>query len=304
MEQTTALAPEPTQAATSELQPTQGASVDGGVPEETAQSDVDAAQAAAAAAEEAANAAANRTRANKRFSDLSRERNAALEEAAYWRGVAETKAGGQQQPQPQPQPAPARADAPPDPSDLTRYPSGEFDPQYMRDLARFEARDILRSEREEAAQREAFMEGKQRYEATLDAIDAENFDGEATGRASETLARIARADRVLCDTITSAQNPAWIAEHFTRNPADLQYAMGLSPVQRGVFIGRLDARFATYLSAQPATRPAPAPQPAPANPQPAVTATPTVGGRSVAPPFDPNKGSMEDFIRWRTASNA
>lgn len=290
------------QPATTELQPGQGVPADGVVPAEEAQPDA-AAQAAAAEAE-ARKAEDNRNRANRRFSDLTRERNAAIEEAAYWRGVAEAKAGGQQQPQqqPQPQPSPAQAGAAPNPNDTNRYPGGEFDPQYMRDLARFEARQELQAIEAERAKQREFETGRERYHAALDAIDTEEFDGNPTGQAAETIARIARADRTLCDTITAAQNPAWIAEHFARFPSDVSYALSLPPVQRALLIGQLDAKYGAYAAARPRHTPAQQQQAAPApqaSPAPQLTPAPQVNGRGSSPNFNPETASYEEYAKAR-----
>jgi hypothetical protein len=298
LENQSAPAGEPVQTNTSELLPGPGAPVDGVVFDENAQPDVVAAEAAAAAEAEAAKVTANRERGQRRYSDLSREKNEALQEAAYWRGVAEAKANGQQPAQPQQGQQPVQANTLPNGEpNPDNYPAGEFDRDYIRALAAFEAKQIIASERNEQAQRVEFESGKQRYQGAIAAAEAEGFEDGV-----RTLAQIARADRPTVDIITAAENPHWIGEHFARNPQDLQYAMSLPPGPRAMFIGKLDARFSTYIAATPAPKAAPASQPAPANPQPAVTATPMVGGRSVAPPFDPNKGSMDDYIRWRSAS--
>jgi len=294
MEPNTAPASEPVQANTSELQPG-GAPVDGVVIDENAQTEAAAAQAAAAAEAEVAKANANRERGQRRYSDLTRERNAALEEAAYWRGVAEAKAQGQQPPaQPQGQPAQANAlpNGAPNPD---AYPAGEFDGQYIRDLARFEAKNILAEERQHEAQAREFETGRERFSNAISLAEGEGFEDGA-----RTLAQIARADRSTVDIITAAENPHWIGQHFAVNPQDLQYAMRLPPAQRAMFIGKLDARFSAYIAATPAPAPvkAPASQPAPVSQQP--TPTPQLGGRGVSH-FNPETASYEEYRAAREA---
>lgn len=284
---------DPVQANTSELQPGQGAPADGVVIDENAQADAAAVEAAAAAEAEAAKANANRERTNKRFSDLSRERNSALEEAAYWRGVAEAASRGQQPPaQPQGQ-QPAQANVLPNGEpNPDNYPAGEFDREYIRALAAFEAKQILASERTQEAQRVEFETGKERYQNAISLAEADGFEDGA-----RTLAQIARADRPTVDIITAADNPHWIGEHFARNPQDLQYAMHLPPAQRAMFIGKLDARFSTYIAATPAPKPTPASQPAPANPIPVPA--PQVIGRGATPNFNPETADYEAYKRAR-----
>jgi len=291
------------QPAATELQPGQGVPADGVVAAEEAQPD--AAALAAAAEAEARKAEDNRNRANRRFSDLTRERNAAMEEAAYWRGVAEAKANGQKQPQQQGQQPAAAQSAPggaPDPSDTNRYPGGEFDPQYMRDLARFEARQELQAVEAERARRREFEAGMERYHAAIDAIDTEEFDGAPTGQAAEALAHIARKDRSLCDIITASRNAAWIAEHFARFPSDIPYALSLSPSDRGLLIGELSAKYGAYAAARPRQAPAQQQQAAPppqASPASQFTPPPQVVGRGPSPTFNPETASYEEYAKAR-----
>jgi hypothetical protein len=254
-----------------------------------------------------------RSRKEQRFSELSRRANEAEREAAYWRGIAEGKGVAQngQTPAPQPQAQNPQANGPPDPAN---YAAGEFDPAYIRDLARHTVREERAAmEREEAerarqtAERAQFEEAKARFVSAYEATQAEAeratdpYYQDAFDAGARFLLQLG-SQRELADAIAESDDPALAAAYFAKNREHWQEIASLRPYQRAVQIDRVVAHIARTVRG-PATRPAaqaqPAPQPAPTQPNQPLQATPTISGRGSTPVFDPNQGTMDDYLRWR-----
>lgn len=290
--------------AAAELQPGVGAPVDGAVDDNTAQPTNDDVAAQEAAAAEEARAQANRDRANRRFGDLTKERNAAAQEAAYWKGIAEERARSGAPPRPLEQlaAAPADANAPPNPAD---FAAGEFDPAFTRALARFEAKQILAEERTAQQQAQAQAEaqramqaGETRWRTAIETATSEGFEEGAL-----VLDRLGRTPgmRDVVDSITETADPAYAAEYFARNPEELQAVIQMPPRQRDRYLGAVEVQAAQWRKAQTARSAQPAPTPARTQnapvQQPAMQATPTVNGRGATSVFNPETASLADFER-------
>lgn len=263
------------------------------------------------------------SRKDMRFADLTKERNKAREEAAYWRGIAEAARMGQNAPKPPSSEAPPAAPADPEP-DPAAFAGKEWDPAYLREVARWEGRQEARRLAEETKQSQAreteaqaahreFEEGRQRFIEARDiqAREIEEQFPQYAGAVTETLDNIARMEPPrtpgrLIDIVTLAENPAWVAAALATKSGLLQQIAGLSPERRALAIGKIDAQISANLAnAQTAPRPAPTPAPsaaaAPSNPNPAPTPPPTINGRGAVPSIDPNKANMDDYKRWREA---
>lgn len=237
-------------------------------------------------------------RANKRFSDLSRERNQAREEAAYWKGVAEAARAGQ--PQPAAQPQAVQPSGPPDPES---FPQGRYDPDYAIAMAEYRFEQKLKTEKEaaataerEAAEARTVQEGRARWEGVCE-------QAERAGQGFENALSVLESRdvrRPTMDLITTAEHPLHVAEYFGRKPDQLRALLDLPIVEQARHIARLDVRISDNIRASQARQvETPAPVTAP-TPSPAAMPTAPAGGS--AAPFDPNKGSMEDFVRWRTGA--
>lgn len=256
-----------------------------------------------------------------RFGELTKQRNAAREEAAYWKGVAEAARQGQNAPAPPHPPAQAAVDEDPRPDPHSgKYPGKEFDPSYYADLAEWSGRqsarklaDEQRKEAEARQQREAEQSsleaGRQRFIAAMEASQglAESHPQYAEA-ATLTLERIARSEPVgtpgrLIDCVINAEHPQWVAAALATKPGLLENIQKLGPVERGLAIGRIDAQIGVNLRAQPQTPAAqPAAAPAPSSIPPTAPApAPQVNGRSTASPMDPSKMSMSEYAAWRNA---
>ena len=285
---------------TSELQPGQAAPpADGGVVEPTQPAEV---VPPSQTAEEELRA---RNRKEQRFSDLSRAKNEAEREAAYWRGIAEGK-GLQNGAQP-PQPATPQAAQPqgrPDPNDTSRYPLGQYDERFVEDLAdwKYEQREAAKAKESEAKAREAeeqraFEEGKRLYAEAVQAAEQAGLE-----RGADLLGALGRDPnaRAIVDAITATHVPHGVAEYLAIYPDELRSVASMTPMQRAARLGRI-AEHVSRVTTAPKSPPPPPPAPAQPN-NPALQATPVIGGRGAMPAKDPNNMTMEEFAAWRRES--
>ncbi len=180
----------------------------------------------------------------KRIDALTWEKNEAFRKlAALEAEVATLKAA----------PAPkAETSKGPDPADTTKYPLGEFDAQYLKDLARHEAAAFVQSERErmesETRQREA-AKARADFEAKLTEKDegAYRLLNDPEMPATETMAEV----------ILASDHGVKVADYLGRNPAECAKLAKLSPARQAYELGRLEVR----LTAPPPVSKAPAPVP-------------------------------------------
>jgi hypothetical protein len=94
-----------------------------------------------------------------------------------------------------------------------------------------------------------------------------------------------------------------VAAALATKPGLRQQIYSLDPMSRALAIGRIDAQISANLRASAqAAKPAPQAAKAPASSaQTQVTPPAQVNGRGASPSFDPNKGSMDDYVRWRSS---
>lgn len=229
-------------------------------------------------------------RARYRFSQLSQERNAALQEAAYWRGLAEGKAAVPSAPA---APAAQAAEGPPE---AGNYPGGEFSPEYIRDLSRFEARmearTALEAERRAMQAEAAFEEGRQRFLAVHQAVASAGDD-----LALQFVEQIGhRPDgRALADSLAESEYAPLAAQYFARNPQDWRRIAQLPPTRRAVEIDRIGQTVQYRMQQQQAYAAAQAQQPSRPSPtQPAATPQ-ALNGRGAAPALDPERASLAEL---------
>lgn len=259
-------------------------------------------------ADDAAKADAGRFKG--RISDLTRDRNTAREEAAYWRGIAEARQAGQTS-QAAPPPPPQPVDLEPSPDD---FAGKEFDPKYLRAVAKWEGRQEVKRAQEamtvrqaeeayEAEATRAFEAGRTRFiEARQDAEIIEEQHPQYAGVVAQTLDNIARAEQPgtpgrLVDVLTQAENRAWVVAALATKPGLLNQVMALDPTSRALAIGKIDAQISANLRSA-STAQAAQPKPAPSA-IPPVQPTPMLNGKGAAPSINPDTASMQDYVRWR-----
>lgn len=203
------------------------------------------------------------SRGEKRVQQLLQERHALREQLAYLQGVAQS---GQP---PAPPQQPQQAGPPPLAGDLAQwvgdepkpeaFPAGEFDPQYLRAIARFEARSeqagVIQSQRA-YAQRQADVAREQAFQEQAAKATKDHPDfPEIAGRLGNSL-------------------PNWAANLVAEAGTEIVLAIGKdaeaeariraarNPVAVAREIGRIEARL-ERAKETPTPQPTSAPEPAP-----------------------------------------
>lgn len=205
-------------------------------------------------------------------------------------------------------------DGEPDPSDLAKYPDGQFDRKYLADLSRWSAKQEYQ-ERETARDTATRQSAAQREADDIGRTFSERVQGsgiiwpETIGKAWSTTAilaypehyqkALAKGEAVgssngllpindITDVIQRSDAPKKFADHFTNHPEDLQRLLTLPRERLLAEMGRLDARL------DAAVTPASAPVATPSN---APTPIRPVGGAPVATDSD---DYSDDEPLWKT----
>lgn len=257
--------------------------------------------------------------ASKRHSALARMEDATAKEATAKRerdaATAENTrlkaelAARQQQPiapaappPPPPQPQAAAPDPEPDPHDLTKYPAGEYDPRYMRDVGRYEARQEYQRQRVADQQAQAAETHLRTVETGMTAYAHKMQEAFPEPKGLETFLaamppalvnlrpsavqvmlepqKPLDASNVIADCISDADSPVPLMTFLKDNPKEFQRLLTLHPIAVFRAMGRLEASLA---AASPSSRPAPAPI---SRARPPVQRVESVPQMSDAPPGD------------------
>jgi hypothetical protein len=186
-----------------------------------------------------------------------------------------------QQPQPE-------AEGPPNPDN---YQAGQFDPQYIADMARYQVREeIIQHERQRAAyenhkrQQDYLITAEQQYaQAVPDYLDAKQT----------LLSDPAIANHPgIGQAIVSSQRPAELIYALGKNPQVAANIARMNPVQAAMTLGKIEAMIEAQVS-QPQEKPAVKNPPAPIKP---------IGGRASAGNSDPGMAkTYAEFIAIREA---
>lgn len=292
-----AAAPAP---AASELQPAAGAPpVDGGA------ADPNAPPAEVSEGEggqpDSSQAKPQHRTAQYRFSELQRVAKAEAE-AAYWRGKAEALQEAGIQPT-QPNAAPATPSGPPDPTDRARYPLGDLDPQYMRDMIAHGVREELeakaKAEREQSVQAQAV----ERIRAAVEAVSAPGYED-----AHAFLHSIPEAHAPFLHDICETSNPPLLSLYLARQSDQARQIAALPQAQRrivlGEIVGELNARARTRSASPPPPPAAPSSGAGAPNTPTNLAPTPAVSGAGGRPVADPSTMSQAEYERWRSGAVA
>lgn len=186
--------------------------------------------------------------------------------------------------EPSPAPAsPANPEAEPQEADFQDYAS------YLKAVGRWEARQALREEREQAEAAKVQAELNARLKSTREKHP--DFD-----EALEAVSDYQVPSSALV-AIQDSEVAGEIMYHLATNVEDLEKLQGMNPVQQVKFIARLEAK----LQDPPATEEKSA---APAHPKPKAAVSnapnplkPTPGASSERSTFDPHKAASDD-PRW------
>jgi len=293
-----------------ELQPSQGATVDGGVVDTPAQPAEPSAPASGEGAAPAQPQQPDPRSPNGRISHYSRlaqqEREGRLRAEGEAEALRKLVAAGQQ---PQPAPAPAETQAPagpvePDPSDRAKYPLGDIDPQYFRDMVDYAAdlkvAKAFETRDQQAKEAEASAALTTRVEVAAQASIEAGYD------AGAEFLRTAPMDvpevREVVEDVLSTKNAGLVAAYFGTHVDQFKQIAALPTRQRLQAIYLVDAEMGKRVASAPSTaQPAPSAQNGqPAPTQPAHAPTPVItGGGGAAPIGPPPEGDMNAYRAWR-----
>jgi hypothetical protein len=234
-----------------------------------------------------------------------RERDAVTAENARLKAQLAERA---QPAAPPPTPQPPRLDAPPadpepDPHDLAKYPAGEYDPRFLRDVGRYEARQEFQRQRAVEVQQQQAEHHLRTVEHGMSAYAAKMQQALPEGQLEAFLKELPPAilnlrpsavqamiapqaplgpSNVVADCISDAENPVALMRHLKDHPAVFQRLLTLHPIQVFREMGRIEASLA---AATPVTRSAPR-EPQVSRARPPVQRVESVPQMSDAPPGD------------------
>lgn len=199
-----------------------------------------------------------------RIDEITRQRHEAQREAAYWRSIAEQ--AKEKEPSKQQDGEPAAEDF-------------EDHKEYVRALARYEAKQILAEER--AAAQEKAKASTWAERATAAKAEMPDFD---EVMASST----APMSHAMAEAIKESDIGPKVAYHLAQHPEEAARLANMSATSAAREIGRIEAALLAPKEA-PTKKVTTAPTP----PNPIGSGRSTVG--------DPSKMSMEDYMSWRNA---
>lgn len=204
----------------------------------------------------------------ERIDELTRLRRDAEREAEYWK--AKALQPSEAQPAREAQHQPQEASDEPDPAD---YDHGENDLRYVRDLARWEARQEFKAMAEQERRQQRASSVRQNFETRKAELYPE---GEPQGL--QRFLSLPTLPEAVVEIVGESEIGPKIADHLGANPAELRRLEGMSPIQQARELTRLEAR----LSAPPK----PTPKTATDAPEPPPQARGTGGRFKVAPDTD------------------
>jgi len=200
-----------------------------------------------------------RNSAQERISQLTREKHEANRRAAEAERRAQEaerrlKGDGNEKPTPE------AGSEEPDPS---KYKFGDTDPAYIRDLARYEARQAYAAEAQASAARNQAQQVEQTWRSQEDAFAADKPD---------YFEKVYSDDLTLTppmvDALVTSEQGAAVAYHLASNPDEARRIAALNPLAQIREIGRLEGMLAQQSAAPTAPQPktiSDAPTPPPQN---------------------------------------
>lgn len=205
----------------------------------------------------------------ERIDELTAARREAERDRDFYREQA-LRAGNGKQPAEEAQQHQPQGGGEPDPGD---YDHGENDLRYVRDLARWEARQEFMAMAEEQREQERARNARQTFETRRAALFP-NGDPEGLQRFRE----IPSLPSAVVEIVAESDIGPKIADHLGANPAELQRLKGMTPIQQARELTRLELRLS-----EPAK---PTPKTATDAPEPPPQARGTGGRYKVAPDTD------------------
>ena len=189
--------------------------------------------------------------AKDRIDELTRLRREAERDAEYWKAKALS-------PQPQQEAAPQPQEAPQAPSPEA-YEAGEFDHRYIRDLARWEAKQevaqAIATVRQEQSQAETAREWQARIAKAAETMPDFEEKVMIGGQRGEWV-----CSQEMADAIQATDKGPELAYHLASNPAEAARISRLSPALQYMEIGKLEAKLTQPKPKTVTEAPAPPPQ--------------------------------------------
>lgn len=210
--------------------------------------------------------------AQERISELANARREAERRAEELERKLQEALGKKDTPKEE---AVAKVSGEPTPDDLgedgePKYPLGEFDPNYIRDLTKFtlneekKAADAARESERKAAQEQEVREHLMNdWQNRIEDIENELPDFRTKAASLEdTFSDIdPKYGEFLATTIMSLEAGPRVLYHLAENPDEAEAIVKMGPVMAAVALGRLEASLATKVVIPPKTSDAPPPPP-------------------------------------------
>jgi hypothetical protein len=200
-----------------------------------------------------------------RIDEITRQRHEAQREAAYWRGIAEAA---------QPKAAQAEAEEP-KPEAFEDYGA------YVKALAKFEARALVKAEFEQRSAQQAQEVKATTWQQRAEAVKAELPDFEQVMAAST-----APMSKAMAEVIQESDIGPKVAYHLAQNPEIASRLSRMEPLAAAREIGRIEASLSVKTEPTP-KRVTSAPTP------------PTPIGSSRSTSGEPGSMSQADYMEWR-----
>lgn len=189
--------------------------------------------------------------AKDRIDELTRLRREAERDAEYWKGKALQAPEPRQEPSPQPQ-----AIARPDP---LKYDAGEFDSQYIEDLADWKANEVVERKLAERDAQSSMRESESEWNRRVTKASETMPDFE------EKVILGARRNEWDCspgmgEALRASESGPELAYHLASNPVEAARISRLSPALQLMELGKLEAKLAQPKPKTVTNAPEPPPQ--------------------------------------------
>jgi hypothetical protein len=216
-------------------------------------------------------------RAQRRFDQLTWEKNQAAREAEYWRQLA-----SQNQPKPEPEKPTKLPTLEEHGYDEAKYQAALLD--YSREIARQEAKSLLESERKQQTEQkraETFAERQREF-----IKNTPDFEDKVLRDPTLPITSAMR------DVIVDSDNGPELAYYLANNREAAVAISRLPPHLAALEMGRIDGRLAAQKEAAKSAPKAPPVSKAPPPP-------PKVEATEVEVEKDPDDMSVDEWVKWR-----
>lgn len=244
-----------------------------------------------------------KNRAQERISEL----NTKWREEQRKREALEAQLAALQNPVKNTEPTAPVASGEPDPTALKedgtpKYPMGEFDKEYLKDLTKFQLNAALEEQRKQAEQLQARTQQEVQQQAIVEAWNEKLTPAldrypDFQEKAEELLTGLSGLDSdyedYIANTIMQMDYGPDVLYYLSENPSEARAIVDSGPTKAAIALGRLEAKFAQAEAEKTLARPkvSKAPTPPPRAKGSAVAKT------SVAPDTDDLEAFSREFVK-------